>query len=103
MLQIPIAAIPNQTFSTNLDNRFYNITLKSMGGITTAIIERDGVIVVQNTRVVSGSLVIPYKYLENGNFFMTTLNQVYPSYEQFGISQFLIYLSPDELNVLRAS
>ena len=111
MIQIPIAAVPNQTLSITLDTNNYDISLyttnRSNGDITLTgvmgmTIVRNNVPVITGQRVVSGYPVIPYRYLENGNFIFTTLNDDYPDYTQFGITQFLIYASAAELAALRA-
>lgn len=101
MIQIALERIPNQSFSIRLDSRFYNITLKSTNGVMAATVVRDDVIIEEGMRLVGGGLMLPYKYQENGNFLLTTMNDELPDYLQFGITQFLIYASPAELEVLR--
>lgn len=101
MIQLEISAIPNQTISARLDDAFYIITLKTAAGIVSADINRDGVDIVQGQRVSAGSAIIPYEYLANGNFVIITENEEYASYEKFGASQFLLYLTLDEVLALR--
>jgi len=48
-------------------------------------------------RAVSGFPLIPYSYLQNGNFTFITSNNEYPDWRQFGITQYLIYASKSEL------
>lgn len=106
MLDIPLAAVPNQTFSVRLDDSFYDIAIHLCEGLfpATAImavdIVRDGVAIVTGQRVVAGLPVIPYRYLEKGNFLFLTEDDELPYWEEFGITQFLIYASPAELEVL---
>jgi uncharacterized protein DUF6983 len=104
MQTIPLQAIPNQAFNILLDNHNYNIEIKEIRGLMAATIARDNVIIQSGTRIVSGTPLMPYQYQEDdaGNFIMLTANQEYPYYTQFGISQYLVYASEDELNAIRA-
>ena len=99
--QIPIQPIPNQSFTVVLDNVSFDIVLKFTVNVMSATISADGVLLVQNTRVVPGFPIIPYRYLEQGNFVIQTLNDDYPNYEQFGTSQQLIYASQEQLELIR--
>ena len=99
---IDIKSLPSQNLNLTLDGSTYNITIKETSGVMSMTIERDNVLIVQNQRVVSGSPVIPYKYLERGNFIFVTQNFEYPYYPAFGVTQFLFYLTQDELANIRA-
>lgn len=109
MIQIALAAISFQTLSITLDENYYDLAVFVSGGTTPDSqvmgmdITRNGVPIVLGQRLVPGYPVIPYRYLENGNFIITTDNDEYPSYLQFGINQFLIYASAAELAALRAT
>lgn len=102
MIEIPISAIPNQSFSIRLDNSQYDIRIHTCNNIMAFDIVRDGVEIVTGARAVAGYPIIPYDYLENGNFVIITANDEYPNYVQFGITQFLIYASQAEIGALRA-
>ncbi len=101
MIEIELLAKPNQKLSIFLDDILYDITLKEAAGIIAATIERDGVAVLSGSRVVPGYPIVPYQYLESGNFVFLTDEGDYPNYEQFGITQFLVYASAAELAVIR--
>lgn len=108
MLQIPLQILPNQTLSVQLDGNNYDITITSNNpnplSIATAFmtftIIENGVVLVQNVRAVPAFPVIGYSYLAFGNFFIITDNDDYPDYLQFGVTQFLIFASQAELEVL---
>jgi len=102
MILVPIAAVPNQTFSISLNNMRYDIAIYVARNIMAIDIERDNETLVLGLRLVPNSLVIPYKYLEEGNFIILTDDEEYPYYTQFGISQQLLYASSAELLSLRA-
>lgn len=103
MQEIALQAIANQTLAVTLDNRIYNITLKEAAGIMAADIVRDNVPIVTGQRVVAGFPIIPYPYLEEGNFIILTANDDLPDYTQFSTTQTLIYASQAELEVIRGT
>lgn len=102
MIQIDLAAVPNQSFSIRLDNNLYDITITDLGTIMSATIVKNNETLLSNTRIVNGSLIIPYSYLEDGNFFITSDDNDIPYYTEFNITQFLYYVSQAELAALRA-
>ena len=101
--RINIQPVPNQSLSIALDDRQYNIAIKEINGSMAVDIERDNQIVIQGHRVAAGTPLIPYRYLESGNFIFTTRNGEQPYYTKFAESQALIYARPDELEAFRAS
>ena len=101
MKLIQLNAIPNQSITINVGDVIYTISIKYASGIMCASISKDGNSIISGHRIVSGGLLLPYKYMESGNFVMITQNYEYPSYEKFGVSQFLFYVSQAELDNLR--
>lgn len=98
MQQITINPIPNQTLSVQLDEELYTLTFKEgIEGIMSVDITRDDVVIVSGARIVAGFPLIPYRYLTTGNFLIITANQEIPFYTNFGVDQFLIYASPQEI------
>jgi tRNA(Ile2) C34 agmatinyltransferase TiaS len=103
MQQISLAPIPNQSFNIVLDSDNYIMTFKSMINFMTVDINRNGVDVVLGMRCVAGSPLIPYRYLEQGNFIITTANEEEPFYTNFGVNQFLFFVTQLELEAIRAT
>jgi hypothetical protein len=101
MKEIPLTAIANQTLSIRLDDRLYDITIKELNNAMGVTIVRDGITIVTNALAVAGAPLIPYRYLEDGNFIIITLDDEIPYYTQFGITQSLIYASQSELEAIR--
>lgn len=66
-------------------------------------ISQDSVKVLDNVRITAGQPIIPYIYLEDGNFMMTNESENLIYYDKFGISQYLIWASSAELLELRAA
>lgn len=101
MIDIGIAALANQALSIQLDERFYEIELRDANGVMSASIVRDGVAIVSNMRVTAGTPLLPYRYQEAGNFIMTTEGGALPYWDQFSVTQFLVYLDAAELAAYR--
>lgn len=102
VMRINIDAIPNQSFTVRLDDSLYAITLKATNGVMAADIARDNVQLLTGHRVVAGTALLPYKFQERGNFVITTIDEELPDYTKFGVSQFLDYLSVEEMAAIRA-
>lgn len=104
MIQIPVVNIPNQTLSIQLDGNLYDISIHATQdnedgttGIMAVDISINNSLIISGVRAVSNFLLIPYQYLVNGNFGFVTSNDDYPDWRKFGISQYLVYISNDEL------
>lgn len=108
MIVIPLQAIPNQSLSIQLNNNNFDIDIRSCNNTPlsfgTAImafsLAINGVDILDGLRMIPAWPLIPYNYLENGNFFMVTDKDEYPDFNQFGITQYLVYASPTELTEL---
>ena len=102
--RLPLQAVPNQAFSALLDGLSYRITLKQAIGVMIAAISIDDEEVISGSRFFADSPLIPYPHLEKGggNFVMTTEGDALPAFDQFGVTQFLIYVTADEIVDARA-
>lgn len=103
MIDVSLAAIPNQSLSIQLDGRFYDIQVREINGAMAASITRDGVAIVSGQRIVAGTPLLPYQYQEAGNFLLLTGEEALPFWDQFGITQFLVYVTPAELATYRSA
>lgn len=100
--QVPISAVPNQSFTITLDNNLFDITIRYTNGVMAMSLTINGIDTIDNIRVVAGSPVIPSQYQEVGNFLFLTQNFQLPIYTQFNVTQSLIYASASELATYRA-
>jgi len=100
---IALQAIPNQSLTVNLDGNRYELRINDIGGGVAATISRNETVILSGVRVVAGTPMIPYRYVESGNFIIATENNDIPEHEKFGISQTLLYFSQSELEAIRAS
>lgn len=101
MRTIPLSAIPNQSFSVRLDNERMVLRIKEANGVMVADVERDGVVLLSGTRVLAGEPIIPYHYIESGNYMVLTVNEELPNWREFGATQTLVYLSAAEVLAIR--
>lgn len=99
---IPIQALPNQELTVVLDGNTWDVTIRATNGVMSITLVLNGVIDIENLRVVAGMRVIPSEYEEAGNFVFITQNFALPEYPQFGVSQSLIHFSAAELAVIRS-
>ena len=91
---------PNQTFPVTLSGSRYEITIKDAEQCMIVDIVKDDVTIIQGVRLLPNSLIIPYTYLVNGNFVLTTQDDELPDWNEFEITQELFYLASDEIKEL---
>lgn len=95
---VPLQAAPSQTFSfIDPDNNEWNIAVKLVSEQMAFSFTRNGTLLLENITAVAGYRIIPYDYLEDGNFVMITQSQQVPDYNQFGLTQQLVFLTEAEI------
>lgn len=102
MIDIGIAAVANQTFFVQLEEVPYSIAIHAADDAAAVTISRDDVVLVSGARITPGMPLLPYRYQENGNFLLITNEGDLPDFTQFGVTQFLVYLTAAELAAARA-
>ena len=105
MINIPLQAIPNQSLSITLDNNQYDIRIHAIDDVGSVAVDIaiDNVVIVTGIFALPDFPIIPARYLENGNFVITTENDDIPNWNQFAVDQYLIYVSQTELNTIRGT
>lgn len=103
MMDIGLAAVPNQSLTVQILDRVYFISVRETNGVMSASITRDDLPLIENVRVTAGTPLLPYRHQEDGNFLITVEGEALPYFDQFGITQFLIYLTAEELAAYRAA
>lgn len=101
MIDVSLSAVPNQELSLQVEDVRYDLTVKEGNGCMVVSVVRNGETILQGARAVAGSLLIPAIYQEAGNFIFETQDDALPYYDQFGTTQFLVYLTAAELDALR--
>lgn len=103
MKKISINAIPNQELTVNINDTRYDITLKLIQPrVMVCNVSIDEQMTVLGQRIVPGQFLLPYRHMEkDGNFALSVPESEDIDYQQFGESQFLYWVSAEELEQLR--
>lgn len=97
MRVVPLASVANQSFTLTLDNVRWSMRLNAGRGVMSADVNRGGAALLTGARVLAGEPIIPYDYLQTGNFIFVVNNEEMPDYQMFNVSQALVYLSAAEI------
>lgn len=101
MRVIPLSSVPNQSFSVQLDGNRWDFVIKQANASMVVNLTLNDEIILMGSRVVSGTPLIPYQFLQgSGNFILLTEDEELPEWSRFGIDQQLIYGSFDELSAI---
>ncbi len=98
MIDISLQAVPNQKFSVDADGYTYDVVVRTTDNRTVVDVSIDGDYVVRGMRALPFVPLIPYPYLQAGNFVFQTQNDNIPYYTDFGASTSLVYLELVDLN-----
>lgn len=98
MQLIELQNIPNQIFNIVLNGVDYRIQVRTIQDLTFISVWRNGDVLFYNQVCVPNGYVDPYNYIsENGKIFFRCLDNEYPNYRKFGITQWLYYLTAEEV------
>lgn len=96
---IAIKNVPNQEFTTAIDNVFYRVDLRTIQENTYMSVWANGELLFYNQLCVPNEYVNPYKYLSiNGRFYFSCLDNEYPFFKNFNNTQKLLFYTTDEVN-----
>lgn len=103
-VSITLQATPNQSLSIQQDNTNYELVFHFARAAATVSITIDGVLVTSGLRFYADTPLIPYAYQEadGGNFVFTTSLDALPDFTEYGVTQFLFYVSAAEVADARA-
>lgn len=99
---ITLQAVPNQSLTIVLDGFVYDMEFKVVSDVMAVTIKRDNVNLISGSRFVAGSPLIPYQYLEQGNFIFVSEGSEIPFFTEFGVTQTLLYYTQSELEAIRS-
>ena len=101
MQVVPLKNIPNQSFYITLNDVDYRIVVRTMQGLTFLSVFVNGVPLFYNQLCTPNAFINPYSYVSiNGKFYFGCLDEEYPNYKQFGITQNLYFLTNSEVAAL---
>jgi hypothetical protein len=93
--------VPNQSVNIQLNGSRYVLQVQEIGGMMAATVVRDGVRLVSGSRAVAGTPILLHAHLWSlhGDFiFTSTTEGEAPYFENFGVSSFLVFSTPDEIS-----
>lgn len=99
---VPLQPVANQSLTMVLDGSSWEIRLKALDQSMAVTVIRNNVTLLSGLRVVAEVPLIPYRYLESGNFIFISETKDLPFYPNFGLTQTLLYYSASELEAIRA-
>lgn len=102
MIDINLKQIANQELTIALEDSRYEIAVIETNVSMAITITKDGVVLVQNARLIADAFLLR-DYLvdaDSGNFMLTSQDESLPTWQNFGITQFLVYITSDELLAL---
>lgn len=103
MREVPIAAVSGQSLTINEGSNRISLVIKEARGVMVCDLTIGTDVVLLGSRAVAGEMVIPYQYRETiGNFIFQTVGDELPNWRAFGVSQFLFFLTAEELGAIRA-
>ena len=102
MFKLQIKPLPSQVVTASLGGNRYSITLKDAAGFMVSSISRNGEQLTDGVRIVYGTPLLNYKYLEDGDFILFMQDSGDSAdYKNFGSSQFLYFVEQAEIDALR--
>lgn len=100
MQTIPLQQLPAQAFSITLDQNQWSIDVKLVNGNIAFSFTLNGNLLINGIRAVPGYRIIPYDYLQAGNFALLTTAFEIADWTKFGTTQQLVYISQAEIDAL---
>lgn len=98
MINIPLSAVPNQQITVNVGDNRWTLRIKEARGSIIADVSLNDSPMLYGQRFAVGTPLIPYRHLQgNGNFLLLVDNEDLPDWQQFGVTQQLVYVAPSEI------
>lgn len=98
MYKIPLDKTPNQTFSIVLNGKDYRIAIRTIQNLTYMSVWVNSELLFYNQLCTPNAYVNPYNYVSvNGKFYFESLDNNYPNYTQFGVTQSLLFYTQEEV------
>ena len=99
MRTIPLDAAPNQSVSINIGENRWTLRIKEATSSMIADVSLNDQPLLYGIRFCVGTPLIPFRYLAgNGNFLLLVNDEELPDWQQFGVTQQLVYVYPSEIS-----
>lgn len=101
MQLIQLQKLPNQVFNVTLNDELYRIAIRTIQDLTFISVWKNDESLFYNQICTPNAFVNPYNYVSsNGKLYFQCLDNEYPNYKQFGNTQQLYFLTPEEVSAL---
>lgn len=101
MQLIQLQKLPNQVFNVTLNDELYRIAIRTIQDLTFISVWKNDEPLFYNQICTPNAFVNPYNYVSsNGKLYFQCLDNEYPNYKQFGNTQQLYFLTPEEVSAL---
>lgn len=98
MRNIPLAAVPNQSLTVTFGENRWSLRIKVANRSMMADVSLNDVPILTGQRIVPGTPIIPYAYLQaNGNFLFLIDDEELPDWAAFDSTQSLVYATAEEM------
>lgn len=96
MKQIPLNKIPNQEIAVSIDDVVYNISIQQGTPNMFISFSANEEELARSIPLVPKQPLLPKSKTKGGNFYMASLVDYYPKYEEFDENFALLYVGDDE-------
>lgn len=102
MIDVNLQQLANQELTITLENARYVLRVVETNSSMALTIIKDDVTFIQNALLMANDFQLRTNLVDpdSGNFFFDVQNESLPDWRQFGVTQFLRYLTSDELEAL---
>lgn len=101
MQEIVVENIPQQSFNVSLGDSQWTLSFRTANNAsadcTLADIKKDGTDIATGILCIPNMPLIPYEYMQKGNFVFISSDDAYPNYTNFGVTNQLYYVPKEEL------
>ena len=97
---VDLQPLRSQQVFVQLDNVQHELRVYQSGGGVAYDLTRENVVVLQGQRLIVNSPLIPYGYLSNGNLILISTSDNLADYNEFGLTQTLMFFSGSELEAI---
>lgn len=102
MIDINLQQLANQELSIALENSRYVIRVVETNTMMAITITQDDTVLIENQRLLPNDFILRRNLVDadSGNFMMLVQDDSIPAFQNFNITQFLVYITSDELEAL---
>lgn len=99
MIDIALKPMANQELSIALEGARYILRVIEITNGMAITITRDDEVLIENQRLLPNVPIMEERHLQGfgGNFMLTTQDEEIPYYTSFDVTQFLVYITAEEL------